>query len=56
MTEKPASGAHSGPDKASEAWPRKVRTTMQPWREIEVGPEEYHDLSARGVIETKGSK
>lgn len=29
---------------------RKVRTTMQPWREIEVSDAEYADLSRQGVL------
>lgn len=29
---------------------RKVRTTMQPWREIEVSDAEYLDLSRQGLL------
>lgn len=33
-----------------ETWPKKVRTTMRPDREIEVGPEEYLDLSRQDLL------
>ena len=36
---------------ATEEWPRTIRTTMEPWRDYRVGPEEYGDLKARGLIE-----
>lgn len=35
---------------ADETWPKKVRTTMNPGKEIEVGPEEYLDLSRQGLL------
>lgn len=34
----------------TDEWPKKVRTTMQPGREIEVGPEEHLDLSRQGLL------
>lgn len=30
--------------------PIKVRTTMQPWRELQVSPQEYADLKAQGLV------
>lgn len=29
---------------------RKVRTTQRPWLELEVGPQEYADLKAQGLL------
>lgn len=35
---------------------RKVRTTMQPWKELEVDDAEYLDLSRQGLlVEDSGS-
>lgn len=46
--------AESGPQgtagKTGETWPRKIRTTMEPNRDIEVGEAEYTELSRRGLI------
>lgn len=36
-----------------QKWPRKVRTTMEPDRVREVGPAEYADLTAWGVIKSE---
>lgn len=37
-------------------WPKRVRTTMQPHRDIEVGPEEYLDLSRQMLLHTEPAK
>ena len=29
---------------------RKIRTTMEPWREVEVSEQEYTDLERQGLI------
>lgn len=34
----------------------KVRTTMQPWLEIEVTPADYLDLSRQGLLVTEPKK
>lgn len=31
-------------------WPKKVRTTMRPDEEIEVGRQEYTDLERQGLL------
>lgn len=49
--------AQSGPDKPAQSkseWPKRVRTTMEPDREYEVGEDEYTDLVRQGLI--KGAK
>lgn len=34
-----------------KGWPRKVRTTIQPDVDIQVGPEEYLDLARQGLLQ-----
>lgn len=34
----------------SETWPKKIRTTIEPNREIEVDEVEYRNLSGQGLI------
>ncbi len=33
-----------------KGWPRKVRTTIQPDVDVQVGPEEYLDLARQGLL------
>lgn len=54
MTREDATVAENRPERAPESkpetWPRKIRTTMEPGREIEVDEAEYLELSRRRLI------
>lgn len=39
---------------ATESWPKKVRTTIQPDEDVEVGQQEYDDLKALGLLVESG--